>query len=62
MQGEKPEGVEIEEVSDSLLRVTIDGDVFDVTVERIYHTHHHFGEFRSLDRLVEMLRRVHQEG
>lgn len=55
-KGTEPhEGVEIEEVSPSYLRITIDGVMFDVGVERVYRTHALFAEFSSLDELIEAL-------
>jgi hypothetical protein len=53
--------VKIEELSDSRLRITIGKLVTDVSVERTYHTHRSFGEFRSLDHLIEFLRKKSQE-
>lgn len=53
---EARQGVTIEEVSESQLRITIDGEPTDVAVERIYRTSRHFAEFRSLDHLIAVLR------
>jgi hypothetical protein len=46
----------VEEVSESLLDVTIAGRTFDVSVHRTYHTAEHFGEFRSLDQAILALK------
>ena len=55
-------GVSIEEVSDQQIRVTIDGEPIHVFVERRYTTmHEHFGQFSSLDHLVEAVRRNRRE-
>lgn len=53
--------VKIEELSDSRLRITVGHLVTDVSVERTYHIHRSFGEFRSLDHLIEFLRKKSQE-
>lgn len=53
--------VKVEELSESSLRITIGNLVTEVTVERVYHTHRSFGEFRSLDHLIEFLRKKSQE-
>jgi len=53
--------VQIDELSDSMLRVTVGGLTADVSVERIYRTDLHFGEFRSLDTLIKVLRKIAEE-
>lgn len=57
----RDDDVEIEELSDSMLRIKVGGLVTDVTVERVYHTHRSFGEFRSLDQVIEFLRKKSRE-
>lgn len=56
-----PDDVDIEELSDSTLRITIGSLVEDVTVERLYYTHRSFGPFSSLDNLVAFLRKKSEE-
>lgn len=58
---ELPDDVKVEEVSDTVLRVTVGDLTTDVSVERIYRTDVHFGEFRSLDRLIEVLRKISKD-
>lgn len=57
----QPDDVQIEELSDSMLRITVGRLVTDVMVERIYRTHRSFGEFRSLDNLIAFLRKKSEE-
>lgn len=61
-QRETREGVTIEEVSESQLRITVDGEPTNVSVERIYRTSRHFGEFRSLDHLIAVLKGQKEHG
>jgi hypothetical protein len=58
---ERPGGTEIKRVSANLIEVTIDDVTFEVGVQEIYVTHMLFGEFRSLEVLVERLRALRQE-
>lgn len=53
--------VEIEELSDSLLKVRVGRLTTDVTVERIYRTPRSFGEFRSIESVVAFLRKKAEE-
>ena len=46
----------VEELDDSRIRLTIDGQPLDVYVEKRFSSHHHFGQFSSLDHLVEAVR------
>lgn len=54
---ERDDGYSVEELDDSHVRVTIDGEPVDVYIERRYSTHHHFGQFTSLDHLVDVIRK-----
>ena len=56
-----PRDVQVEEVSPSYLRVTIEGITFDIGVERVYMSHAVFGEFRSIDELIEVLTAVRKQ-
>jgi hypothetical protein len=51
----------VEHLSDSLLRVTIDGRPFEVDVRTTYRSHEHFGEYTSLEQLVAALRVLRDE-
>ena len=57
----REDDVEIEHLSDSMLRIKVGRLVTDVMVERVYYTHRSFGEFRSLDHLIEFLRKKSEE-
>ena len=52
------QGVDVVELSETRLRITINGVANEVEVEKIYRTDRHFGEFRSLDHLIDVLRRL----